>query len=733
MFFQRRSVQDRLALVLYIGLAVVFLSGSLFSDSIPIALDILTGLPFWADLGLDGPPSNPVLSDPVMYFVPWADFFRESILEQHQLPLWNPYNGLGMPFMANNQSSIFFLPTWLFLVFDLSLAFTLIFIIKLVLAAFFTYLLARQLSLSTWPALTAGLIFAYGGYTVLWLAFPHTNVGLFLPLLLYFTERLVRQPGWRQTAALAAVVGLQNLAGNFEISVLVLYGCGFYFLYRLWHQWAADQGDRLKQARGLILHFTAALAIGFLISAAQLLPSAEYFLNSTRRVLTGPSDFSQVPSGLGQLGCLINPDCYGSPIDRNYNGPVKNYNILNTGYAGKLSLLLALVGLLWGRRRFSSPVYFGMLAGIALILKFQVPVIYPLVKLIPLLNRVADGYVGLWLIFCFALLAGFGLQSLSQLQSVRLGQGALIVSFLVILVDLFSFGRGYNPNVSTRYLYPNNEVVEFLDRDTSLYRILPAQPLISGQANMYYDRFSLVGSDVIEPVNHSLFLGLLKETYAFESIDFLMARTHNYDRPEWDLLNVKYVLSGQPIEAPGFEQVAQLTCCRIYQNMDVLPRAFIVHESILVTDTAQLEALLRPGQFDYRNRVIVDAPVSYVDGLEFTPAAEEFVEIRRYGHQQISLDASLQEDGFVVLSEGYFSGWRATVNGLPAEIYQANFALRALALGPGQHHVELWYEPLSVTSGLWISLLSSLLTLGVIGAYRSGMHEERRIPALTRH
>ncbi len=62
----------------------------------------------------------------------------------------------------------------------------------------------------------------------------------------------------------------------------------------------------------------------------------------------------------------------------------------------------------------------------------------------------------------------------------------------------------------------------------------------------------------------------------------------------------------------------------------------------------------------------------------------------------------------VVVSELFYPGWRATVDGTDTPIYRADHALRAVLVPAGRHSVEMVFDPLSFRVGAVISLATLL-------------------------
>jgi uncharacterized membrane protein YfhO len=71
------------------------------------------------------------------------------------------------------------------------------------------------------------------------------------------------------------------------------------------------------------------------------------------------------------------------------------------------------------------------------------------------------------------------------------------------------------------------------------------------------------------------------------------------------------------------------------------------------------------------------------------------------------------QNAFLVLSDTYFPGWKAYVDGKEERIYRANYAFRAIPIRAGAHKVEFTYKPLSFKLGAVITLLGILGCVGI--------------------
>ena len=85
------------------------------------------------------------------------------------------------------------------------------------------------------------------------------------------------------------------------------------------------------------------------------------------------------------------------------------------------------------------------------------------------------------------------------------------------------------------------------------------------------------------------------------------------------------------------------------------------------------------------------------------------VSVLAYSSNEIILAAHTERPGYLVLSEVWFPGWLATVNGKSAPVWRANYTLRALAVPSGELNVRLWYAPASWRYGLVLFSVGILL------------------------
>ena len=148
---------------------------------------------------------------------------------------------------------------------------------------------------------------------------------------------------------------------------------------------------------------------------------------------------------------------------------------------------------------------------------------------------------------------------------------------------------------------------------------------------------------------------------------------------------------------------------KIYRNLAVLPRAFVVHRAGVIADDEQALAALRDPAFDPAGEVIL------AEGDELAAASgQSAAEIVAYEPERVEIQTSLDAPGYLVLTDAYYPGWTVEVDGRPVQLLRADLYFRAVALDAGDHHVVFRFQPASVRWGLITSLIAGLgLVLGV--------------------
>jgi hypothetical protein len=192
------------------------------------------------------------------------------------------------------------------------------------------------------------------------------------------------------------------------------------------------------------------------------------------------------------------------------------------------------------------------------------------------------------------------------------------------------------------------------------------------------------------------------------------------------LLNVGYLASAFPMPWPGLTLETQVGDTFIYRNEQALPRAWVAHQAVPAEANwlAQLEALP-----DVGGTVVIDRPAKNgtslaLSSVEAGSPPRSTAEITGYSANRIDVETEIIQPGWLVLSEMWYPGWQATVNGATQPIEKVDGLLRGIELSQsGAYEITLIYQPNSVIVGNWISrITAALLILGTVWA---GWHVRR--------
>ena len=177
--------------------------------------------------------------------------------------------------------------------------------------------------------------------------------------------------------------------------------------------------------------------------------------------------------------------------------------------------------------------------------------------------------------------------------------------------------------------------------------------------------------------------------------------------PQMGMLNLDYLVCyrGQPrTPMPGLRTVYEDDRVRVDALPDPWPRAWLVHRCAVISDPALLLQSL--DRLDFQNSVLLEEEPGC--RLEAPPRAEPFPAFELYEPSRVILKVEAASDALLVLSDLYYPGWRAEVDGRPAGILRANYLLRAVAVPAGRHTVTFVYEPASFRTGTAASLAGGL-------------------------
>ncbi|MCE5314595.1 MAG: hypothetical protein ABFD49_11635 [Armatimonadota bacterium] len=432
--------------LLFLILVCLFLWKPIFTGAALLPGDYLAQMSPWNSVVKPSnlPPQwNPLQWDAIAQFYPWRVFYARSIHSGH-IPLWNPHQFCGTPFLANGQSAVLYPGNLLFLIFDPITAFTIFAALHLFLAQAFTYKFMRELGVGMLGGIVSAICFAFSAFMVLWLELPtFISVAVYLPLTFVLIHRSVERKSAYYGMLAGGSLGLAFLAGHFQIAFYVGLAATLWWAWKLAVVWRAD--GQLYATVRVVYPFLLFVAIAVLISAPQVLLTKELAASSHRvREVTGQGYATFIGNAVKPYRMITAfvPDFFGNPSKNTYFlGSAADY--IEYGlYIGILPLMLALVCL--GRIHAQASVgFFAILGLVALLCAFGTSLNAPFYYLIPGFSALGGpNRILLLYFFGVAVMAGFGVDYFAEhaCENIRLKRWDLTRGEIAGLLILLALG-----------------------------------------------------------------------------------------------------------------------------------------------------------------------------------------------------------------------------------------------------------------------------------------------------
>lgn len=716
------------------------------------------------------PVKNPITTDVVSFTYPMQTLAM-SLVKRGIWPLWNPYILAGTTLLANFQSAPFSPTSFVYFLFNNVTAWSVQVILQHVFAAIFTYLLLRHWKVSKLGSIFGGIVYAFSGYNLIFSEWNgHTLAAAFIPLALFFTDRFLEKQKYWDGFFLSLTLAFQFFSGYTQTSVYTAIAIGILWFVRIFR-------DKKWLLKTLLLSFFC--AFGIALSAVQILPSVELINNSQRIFEPHPFEWTFLP--WKKTITFVAPDYFGNHATGNYWGP-QDYtsNTGYVGVTATVLSIFAVLVLIKKREvqflliftiislvlSFPDPIsifiwdknILGMqansahratqlfCAGIAFLSAFGFDALMKkrsklfqlFVSLFPIYLLMAT--FGLFalvlyknsigvknLIFPGLILLGvtFILFLIWKFKSFRKVGGLVLI--ILAMAELFRFGWKYTPISPSEFTYPTTPILSFIMNQPKPFRVTGAK-VIPSNLRMVYGIESPEGYDTFHPLNMSEFVAAINSG----SIDSLPVGRYgivdNDVSPLLDLINTKYYLALvtdpdiKRFDPKRFVKVFQDKSVIIFESKSSLPRAFMAYDWEVdvpqkYNDLTSLGKIMQK-DFPLGKRIILDSsPNLTIDTVSKIKPIQS-VKYEIYENQESLINVKTDRDGMLFVSDSYYPGWRAFIDGKETKIYTADFAFRAIEIPKGEHKVKMIYEPKSFSDGIKISVVSLVLLLCLFIPYK---------------
>ncbi len=703
------------------------------------------------------PMKNDAMPDIISQIYPWRIFSIDS-LKKGEIPLWNPYSFSGTPHLANYQSSALSPFNLLFFFLENTSAWALLVLIQPLLAGFFTYIFARSLKMRGLGAAVSSISFMFCGFITTWMGYATLAYAIvFLPLALFSVQKFFETKKIIYLLFLSASIPLSFFSGHFQTSLYFLIFCLLFVCFKF-----LQTRDRKSLSLSLIFIF-----FGLLISAPQIIPSMELYSNAVRSNIflkIGPIPLFHFPT-------LFSPDYFGNPVTRNnilgnysewssYAGILALFFALYVAVKDRRGevIFFSLIGALSLFLAFDTPI-------LDFLISLKLPAIStsPASRIIVLFSfaiAILSGFgiekilddlkkkrLNFYVFFSFSFLLIFlvlflysnkfnhqmadiakrnlvfpvliFLTGAISIFFVRLNKKFLLAIslFLIILIsfDMLRFTKKWQPFDPRALVFPQTSITSYFPNITSFFRVFGN---FGAEVSVYYHLPSVAGYDALYIERYGKFLSSIgngkisnppRSGVVFEN------RGDN-SKKAVDLLGIKYILYkggdkgkiwGFPFSsypAEKFKKIAADRKYQIYENTTVFPRAFFVSNYTVQTDDQKIINKMFSDDFNLKESAVLEKDPKIAEVKNF----EGLAIIKKYGNNKIQIETNINSAAVLILTDNYYPGWIATIDGKQTLITRADYTFRGVSVPKGKHIVVFSYEPKSARLGLYLGLVGIL-------------------------
>ncbi|MBI4039715.1 YfhO family protein [Candidatus Daviesbacteria bacterium] len=758
---------------LFTALIVVFFYPYFFQGLVPIPADIIVGLYFpwldyhWAGLATQTPVKNALVSDIVSVLYPFKMLGVDQLLGG-SLPFWNPSIFNGTPLLANFQSAFFYPLTLLYFVLPKVDAWSLSVVAQPFLAMVFTFLLLRAVGLSRISSSLGAIIYSFAGFNIIWLGYnAHGHTAALIPLILLVTFKFFNTCKLRWLTLLSLAVTLQVFAGypqlaiytlilsfawsvfliiSKKLSVVKLAAWCFFILVGIvlasvqifpsFELYQLSQRSQEGIPGGQSLAFLPWQNLITLIAP-------DFFGSPATGNFWGVGDYTNTVAYVGLVGLVL----VILALLHSQKNPYVNFWVVTT----VVILLLSLPTPLAQTAR-NLPFVGGGAAATRMLALFNLStailaafgmevLIYKKLKLRQILASVIYPWAALVGIFIAMglsiVIVGYQDKIVSvAVRNIILPTVMMIVlttilisyrpkwaSFsawliLVLLIfELFRFGQKYTSFSQKVFLYPPTPITDFLSKNASFSRVYTGEVI---PKNLWtpYGLEATQGYDAIYPERNARFLGAINTKNAASPTGRYGDITNVFS-PLFDLAGNKYLLAlkrnaqsipdanGTVLEfylQPPFVPVFSDGRVQVLENTKAAPRTFMVYD--YVVGAGDEEIINQMHQLNLLQTAVLEKdPITKYNSGSF----ETKILTKTPG--SIRLSVKTDQTGLLILTDSYYPGWKAYVDGKMKEIWRADFVFRAVEIPQGEHPVEFVYQSDIFAWGLFSTCVAAAFLL----------------------
>jgi hypothetical protein len=633
------------------------------------------------------------------------------------LPSWELGAWSGQPLLGDPQLGGLYPLNWLWLIVRPVRLYAWLTLAHVAIGAGGMWRLACARGRSPAAAALAALSFGLGAFMVLEVRHAmFVASAAWLPWILVGVERTVAQPRARHVVEAAAATAFALYAGGWS---MLLYGALVVVAY------AAARLVAAPVRRAPLAALAATAALGAALAAAQLLPAASHAALSPRAL---GLEYSEAASyawpSWRYLVTLLVPTWYGSGDA--YRGAPDQWELC--GYAvGAVTTLLVLPSLLVRDRRGERLALAALCVLGVVLARGEGGGLHPLLyrHLPPFSSlRCPARALFMWSI-AVPILGADGLDALVARLRPRARPFAEAALVGALALELLITWRAANPSTTVAEAEARPAAADWLARHARPGRIavdvhLPQRFHNSG---LLWGVESAIGYSSLPLWRYLHFLWIANHgaVYPHRRIagDLSAQGLWRFTSPIVDLLSVEWVVAprDRPVDAPGFTRAfVGPDGIDVWLNREAAPRAFVVYRAVQAASDEDAAQKVADPAWQPAAVAVVERPLDGVPAPlpgETPPRATPIRALVREGPTDLTVEAVALAPGVLVVGGPFHPGWRARVDGQPAELLHVDYALQGVALTPGTHVVRLDHvdEPLRAGGAVSLAALGVALAL----------------------
>jgi hypothetical protein len=688
-----------------------------------------------------GAVHNGNLSDLYCQIIPWRKAVRWAIA-QGEWPLWNPFMLCGdilaqaaqpAPYDPINLLSLL-IPIGPSLTFNAAMTFFL--------AGFFTFAFARLRGLSDAASLVAAAGFMFAAMLAFFVGWPLARAWSLMPLVLAGVALVINERSLRATAVLTTAFVLVIFAGHPESILHVTFVGAAFGVFELFLSSRGRAGVTKPIALAAIAGVLAlALTAIFLLPFLEAVPqTVEHHM---RLEQYAKADYLMIPGVIiKRAGATFFPWFGGGPEHDNFTPLWET----QSSRVGAIILALAIVAVVVARHKRETWFFFGF-GLFCLCAGFDAPPVAPLLHKLPLFRIALNERLALAAAFSFAILAAIAVDAILarpraaaltllavaailgigtavlwnwqlavgvRAQLMRKQTAIELIPLLILATLAWRRSRWIAPAILTLLVVQRTVEDGWLYPSLPKHVFYPPVPVLEAIPREPAEPFRITGMH-FAMIPDTAALYELEDVRGYEAMTFKrLAQTYplwsvpqpisfnavaDLSKPFLSLANVRYALSpNNPNPPAGWRHIVTDRHTSLFENMRVLPRAFIPRRVRYEGQDAKvLEGMKNATDF---------ADVAWILAPEMGPHeignGPGTLKITQTG-AMFDINATMEGDGWIVISNSAWKGWRAYLNGRRVNVHFANHAFLGVYVPRGEHHLRLVYLPTSFTRGRLIS------------------------------